>query len=189
MTELDLGPTGIRVSINVAKRREALNLTYAALEKRLISCGHRIPALGLRRIEARARRVDVDDLLALAFALECTPLFLLSPATPNEPVTAIKEGELTWEEIRTWIQGRVKLTPTDLGLFWEREAIEAAGNFDAAEKTLTAIDDGKRSASSKPIYEKRRDEALERKTLSEERMAHYYDDFYGEPFPWANQNE
>lgn len=79
MKRIDLGATGERVAEQIALLRNELNLTYAALEKRLEAGGHKIPALGLRRIEAKARKVDADDLTALAIALEVSPLTLILP--------------------------------------------------------------------------------------------------------------
>jgi transcriptional regulator with XRE-family HTH domain len=49
------------------------------LSRRLDEAGRPIPALGLRRIENGERRVDVDDLAALAFALGVNPNALLFP--------------------------------------------------------------------------------------------------------------
>lgn len=79
MKRIDLGPTGERVAEQIARLRGEKNLTYAALEKRLEEGGHKIPALGLRRIEAKARHVSVDDLTAIAVALDVSPLTLLLP--------------------------------------------------------------------------------------------------------------
>ena len=46
--------------------RERTNLGYAQLSRKLKEAGRAIPELGLRRIEDGDRRVDVDDLAALA---------------------------------------------------------------------------------------------------------------------------
>ena len=52
---------------------------YTDLSERLKDLDRRIPPLGLRRIENGARRVDADDLLALAVALGVSPVTLLMP--------------------------------------------------------------------------------------------------------------
>ncbi|WP_231390205.1 helix-turn-helix domain-containing protein [Nocardia sp. CNY236] len=85
-----LGPTGEAVRANVARHRKRLNLTYAELSRRLDSINRQIPVLGLSRIEAGERRVDADDLLALAVALEVSPTTLLMPdaARRDDPVSA-----------------------------------------------------------------------------------------------------
>jgi hypothetical protein len=55
-----------------------------------------IPPLGIRRIEAGDRRVDVDDLVAIALALGVSPSTLLVPKTEtvDDPVavTGVKGG-------------------------------------------------------------------------------------------------
>ena len=70
----------------------------AELSRQLAEMGRQIPPLGLRRIESEDRRVDVDDLVALALALGVSPITLLMPetasrddvvkATGREPVPA-----------------------------------------------------------------------------------------------------
>ncbi|WP_200914757.1 helix-turn-helix domain-containing protein [Arthrobacter sp. Leaf234] len=72
-----LGATGREVMGNVKRARG--EMTYAELSRRLADVGRPIPPLGLRRIEAGDRRVDVDDLMALALVLNVSPLSLLLP--------------------------------------------------------------------------------------------------------------
>jgi transcriptional regulator with XRE-family HTH domain len=79
-----LGPTGEAVRHNVKAHRDRLNLGYAELSRRLGDLGRQIPVLGLARIEKGDRRVDADDLVALAAALEVSPATLLLPE-PNSP--------------------------------------------------------------------------------------------------------
>lgn len=73
----DLGPTGDAVRRQIEKLRLSQNLTYAELSRRLSEFGRPLNTLALRRIEAGARRVDVDDLVALALALQVNPNALL----------------------------------------------------------------------------------------------------------------
>lgn len=84
----DIGPTGKTVAANVKRLREAKNLTFAKLAEAISDNGRDMKPLALRRIEALARRVDVDDLFALAVALDVTPLTLLLPDSGDraEPV-------------------------------------------------------------------------------------------------------
>lgn len=85
-----LGPTGDTVRANVLRYRNRMNLGYADLARRLEDIGRPIPVLGLSRIERGERRVDVDDLIALAVALGVAPTSLLLPdtSTADEPVKA-----------------------------------------------------------------------------------------------------
>ncbi|MBF6286919.1 helix-turn-helix domain-containing protein [Nocardia cyriacigeorgica] len=97
-----LGPTGETVRANVARLRDELRLTYPELSRRLEDLGRPIPVLGLSRIEKGERRVDADDLVALALALGVSPITLLMPATEGEddPVeaTGTKMGAFSfWE--------------------------------------------------------------------------------------------
>ncbi|MFE7719591.1 helix-turn-helix domain-containing protein [Nocardia rhizosphaerihabitans] len=106
-----LGATGETVRANVARHRKRLDLSYADLARRLESAGRPIPVLGLSRIEAGDRRVDADDLVALAYVLEVNPHALLVPLIDiraGEPesvaVTGISDpvpGEHLWQ----WLDG------------------------------------------------------------------------------------
>lgn len=75
----ELGPTSVRVAANLRRIRQELGLSYAELARRLTTAGHPIIDTGLMKIEKGDRRVDVDDLVALAVALETTPNKLLLP--------------------------------------------------------------------------------------------------------------
>lgn len=77
--KITLGPAGTQISESVRRLREKDKLTYVELSKRLTEIGRPIPVLGLRRIEAGERRVDVDDLEALAHALGVPPVQLVFP--------------------------------------------------------------------------------------------------------------
>lgn len=61
-------------------------LSYADLSRRLEELERPIPPLGLRHLETGARRIDVDDLVMLAIALEVPPMTLLLP--PDRPQQA-----------------------------------------------------------------------------------------------------
>lgn len=62
---------------NIKRIREGQKITYVELSERLAALGRHIPVLGLRRIERGERRVDVDDLMALAAAFGVEPIRLL----------------------------------------------------------------------------------------------------------------
>lgn len=93
----------MNVTHTVAQFREKRRLGYAELSRKLAEMGRDIPPLGLRRIESGERRVDVDDLVALALALEVSPLVLLLP-TETSSLTAARPP---WgpEEIWSWATG------------------------------------------------------------------------------------
>lgn len=65
-------PAGRNVRRNVRRLREERRYSYGELSERLAEQGRHIPTVELGWLEAGERRVDVDDLLALAavFGLE-----------------------------------------------------------------------------------------------------------------------
>lgn len=103
----DLGPTGEHVTHAVRKFREARGLSYAELSRRLGELGRDIPSLGLRRIEVGERRVDADDLVALAIALDVTPLALLFPSPDEGDAQLVAKGDpMPWQHIWVWGTGQ-----------------------------------------------------------------------------------
>lgn len=103
----DLGPIGVQVQQAVRDLRNARNLSYAELSRRLADLGRDIPPLGLRRIESGDRRVDVDDLAALAVALNVSPLALLLPQSDS---SVVPEGDkFPASAIWNWGAGRLPL--------------------------------------------------------------------------------
>lgn len=78
-----LGPTGETVASNVRRLRTKHGLAYTELSAKLSELGRPIPPLGLRKIESQDRRVDADDLMALAVALGTNPNALLFPPSAN----------------------------------------------------------------------------------------------------------
>jgi transcriptional regulator with XRE-family HTH domain len=77
----ELGPTGRRVAeaIRRFRRGENQDITTAELSRRLTALGQPIPDTGITKTEKGDRRVDVDDLAAIALALGVTPNTLMLP--------------------------------------------------------------------------------------------------------------
>lgn len=63
------GPLSRQLAGSVQLLRVAQNLTYTKLSAQLAGLGQPIPVLGLRRIEECKRRVDPDEVAALATVL------------------------------------------------------------------------------------------------------------------------
>lgn len=118
----DLGPTGVALTHNVRRRREKLGLSYAELSRRLADIGRDIPTLGLRRIEAGTRRVDADDLMALAAALGVSPITLLVPLAggAQASVTTTGAGKLRADRLWDWLRAHNPLEDSGqhLAEFW-----------------------------------------------------------------------
>ena len=101
--KIDKGPSSLRVAANMKRLRLARGLKLDDLAERMSELGRPILKSGLARIETGERRVDVDDLMALAIALETnTNGLLLDPESDSEPVqlteahTAQREAAWHW---------------------------------------------------------------------------------------------
>jgi transcriptional regulator with XRE-family HTH domain len=85
------GATAEAVSANVKRLRKEENLGLRSLSNRLSDVGRPLGHSAVDQIEKGTRRVDVDDLLALAVALRVSPVTLLMPevdsAGPKDRVT------------------------------------------------------------------------------------------------------
>lgn len=76
---LELGDIGKATAANVRLVRGRRGMTQRDLADRMGELGRPLLASGVAKIEAGERRVDVDDLTALAVALNVTPARLLLP--------------------------------------------------------------------------------------------------------------
>lgn len=104
-----LGPTGETLRQNIKFWRESQNLSFADLARRLEEVGRPIATLGLSRIEKGERRVDADDLLALAEVLGASPASLLMPRPAGlEPLHEVEltgPGKVPAQEAWWWLTG------------------------------------------------------------------------------------
>jgi transcriptional regulator with XRE-family HTH domain len=72
-----IGPIGEAVRVNVAAMRKTRGVTLRDLSEKMTETGHPMAHNTINEIERGARRVDVDDLVALAAALDVSPIDLL----------------------------------------------------------------------------------------------------------------
>jgi transcriptional regulator with XRE-family HTH domain len=86
------GPSSARVAANVRRLRTEQQLSTYELARLLGEAGWPIGAGGITRIEGGDRRVDVDDLVALAIVLGVSPNVLLLP--PSRPPLLYLQAEL-----------------------------------------------------------------------------------------------
>lgn len=112
----DVGPTGVRTAENLRRIRDARGLSTARLSKLLEDVGRPIQPTGITKIEKKERKVDVDDLVALALVLNVSPLaLLLPPVDGDESVSLAPAVEvpawLAWE----WAEGTSPATETIVG--------------------------------------------------------------------------
>lgn len=157
MKELALGHTGRFAARNVRIYREGMGLSYARMSEILERRGHRIPVLGLRRIEACARRMDVDDLVAIAGVLGVTPVDLLMPNfldSEDEPKGTGLPEDLSIEEARAWVKGNSGLDLESREEFWANEVVSRTVDFDKAqEEAEVAEETAKASPFDKQLEE------------------------------------
>jgi transcriptional regulator with XRE-family HTH domain len=102
----DIGPTGLTVAANIARMRKGLGYTQQDLSTLLSDIGRPIPTASIGRIESGDRRVEVDDVVAIALCLETSPLAILLPHTsdPNDrpEITGSGPAESAY---RVWLWG------------------------------------------------------------------------------------
>ena len=110
-----LGPTGRFVAGNLAKIRTAQGISTTDLSRRLRTAGRPIPATGITKIEKGGRRVDVDDLVALAVALGVNTNALLFPDVADESAAEVTGSgrPTTAYEVWQWADGRAPLREDD----------------------------------------------------------------------------
>jgi hypothetical protein len=75
---IEVGPAGRGVAANLLRLRTVRGLTCRQLSAKTVEAGRYIPASGITRMERSERRIDVDDLAALAVALDVPVGHLLS---------------------------------------------------------------------------------------------------------------
>lgn len=109
----NLGPTGDAIRANVKRLREERRLTYRELSDRLTAAGRPIPTLGLSRIEKGERRVDADDLVALAVALRVPPSILLFGNDGTGDIEVTGAGKLPAAHVWAWADRKAWIVPDD----------------------------------------------------------------------------
>lgn len=143
----ELGATGAIAAENVKRLRELHGLSYAELSRRLEDMGRPIPPLGLRRIETGDRRIDVDDLIALALALKSSPVTLLV-ADDSDPeglstATGLRSGapaRRLWKWLIAEDPVAGKSRTADEQIDWWRSALPAWRRSEVAEGLIKLIE-------------------------------------------------
>ena len=114
-----IGVTGTTVADNVKRLREEQRLAFTELAREPGGDWEADSHAGLRHIEAYKRRVDSDDLMALAVALGVSPITLLLPNSYDRSdlvtVTGVPEpcsAKQVWE----WMRADGPLSAPDSGI-------------------------------------------------------------------------
>lgn len=128
----------------VKEVREARGLSLRGLADRVQELGHTLDASGLMRLERGDRRATVDDLIAVAIALDVTPDALIASLHDGDKIEVPGLGERPIHSLRDWWCGRSIMLPN-----------EASQDENMARK--------QRWLSQRPLYEQR---ALQREGVA-----------------------
>lgn len=136
-----VGATGMVVAKNVQRIREKRNLTKPELARRVMGIQQRevvdglavtpsrINALALTRIEAGERRVDADDLVLLALALEVSVPTLLMPYGAGPFKLDSPLGEVFAGTYWGWLTSRLPIWAAPGGEMPSDEEVQKAREF------------------------------------------------------------
>ena len=113
----------------MSELRKERRVSLRSLSERLERLGHPLLASGLSKIEMGTRRADVDDLMALAVALDVAPnRLLLTESAGDEKIGFTPDVEASERTAWRWATGEAAL-PIDL---WADKP--AAVDFDRAKR-------------------------------------------------------
>jgi transcriptional regulator with XRE-family HTH domain len=103
--KIDLGPFADILRANLSARRHALGLTAQEVSDRTRHAVRPVGRSAVSEVERGARRVDVDDLVALAVALETSPIDLLTPPTTASEIQLGQDDLLLFpDQTHRWLR-------------------------------------------------------------------------------------
>ncbi|WP_440902526.1 helix-turn-helix domain-containing protein, partial [Actinosynnema sp.] len=138
---------------NIKRIRVEADLSLRELAERLQENGHPIAHSGLSKIENRTRRVDADDLIAIAIALGVSPISLFLPRAvdPREDVQISGWGGEPAMSAWLWITGAgplggVEISAPETKPWWlraeTRYVLESVNPTSEAEEIRKRVEDG-----------------------------------------------
>jgi transcriptional regulator with XRE-family HTH domain len=108
-SDMEAGPTGKTVMENVKRLYKARGMNLNQLSERTEELGRKLSVSALSLVATGKRRVDVDDLMALAAALIVSPATLLMPGTAEREATveatATPEGVIA-QQLWVWLTAK-----------------------------------------------------------------------------------
>jgi hypothetical protein len=107
------GPIAQHVIDNVRRLRTDARLSFTSLSVKLAAVGHPILSTGLQRLEAGKRRVDPDDLIALAIVFDVTPITLLLPSDERGTMKVTESMTVSTNDAWFWARGKRPLAGGD----------------------------------------------------------------------------
>lgn len=110
------GPTGETVRTNIASIRKQRGMTLRGLSDVMSTIGWPMSNSTLSQIENGSRRVDVDDLVAIAIALDVSPNGLLMPSgfDSNETIEATGVQAISSKNFWYFLDGMRSVISTGL---------------------------------------------------------------------------
>ncbi|MCH7231163.1 helix-turn-helix domain-containing protein [Glycomyces sp. L485] len=89
-------------------------MSTRAVAENMTELGRPMAATAITKIEAGGRRVDVDDLVALALAVGVSPVTLLMPVKPDddddEAIWLNEKVGAPWDLVWRWMHGEQAIT-------------------------------------------------------------------------------
>ncbi|MGW5122992.1 helix-turn-helix domain-containing protein [Streptomyces sp. NPDC004069] len=107
-----MGPTAAAVAANLRRLRKVRGLSVYMLSDKVEEAGRTIHPAAISRIERGKRQTTVDDLMALAAALNVSPSALLLPPNdgPAQTVAITGAGTVPADAAGDWVDGIRPLT-------------------------------------------------------------------------------
>jgi transcriptional regulator with XRE-family HTH domain len=157
--EVPRGPISDYVTENVKRLRAARRLSLAELSEEMTRAGRPMLASGLHRLEQGKRRVDCDDLVGLAIALDVSPITLLMPWSAHGEVELTDKVRANLLEAWDWMRGlrplswsveqiAERLAPLPEGVTDEDSDTDVE-EYVSARFRLTAVPKGARSGEAR----------------------------------------
>ena len=159
----EIGQTTKIVAENISRTRKNASMTLEMLSERLTERGWPLSVAALYRLETGERRIDVDDITALAAVLNTSPAVLLNPG--GTQLTGLIEALLP-EEIAAWLSGTTKIDDRSLQSFWERDLKTTESRLSESTTKAFVVD----SESHKKILERNIEFLERRKELALKRI-------------------
>lgn len=104
--EVPRGPISGYVVENVKRLRGTRRWSLADLSDRMREVGRPMLTSGLHRLESSRRRIDVDDLVALAAAFDVSPIALLLPPVDEGEIELTETLRAEARDAWYWVRAR-----------------------------------------------------------------------------------
>jgi transcriptional regulator with XRE-family HTH domain len=138
----DIDSTGRTAAANLARIRKSKQLSLKDIEEQLARRGRRISFSGLSKIENGDRRVDVDDLMALALVLDVSPLALLLPISDPDETTEVTGANGSVGVFWEWATGQYSLAGDEERNFQARSLpgwLSVESNYETKKARLELV--------------------------------------------------